>query len=241
MSSSIFIVDDEYHAVEQLKAYVMDTPGLILAGTSGDPLEALERIPSIRPTVTFLDIGMPVMNGLALAKLIRNVTRIVFTTSYREYGPESYDLKANDYLLKPITFDRFLECIHRIRTDAISESKSTNDSFSFFVKTEAKGKLQRIIAQNILFIEGDGNYIKINLSGQVISAYLTLREVMEKLPRDMFLRIHRSFVINPARIRSIESGNVVLEQDHIVPIGRDYKKAFLQNLRDPVFSSYREQ
>lgn len=241
MNISIFIVDDEYHAVEQLKGYVLNTPGLILAGTSGDPLEALERIPTLKPAVTFLDIGMPVMNGLTMAKLVRNITRIVFTTSYREYGPESYELKADDYLLKPITFERFLECIQSIRTNAISETMSTNDSFSFFVKTEAKGKLQRIIAQNILFIEGDGNYIKIHLSGQVISAYLTLREVMEKLPGNRFLRIHRSFVINPASIRSIESGHVCLEQDHIVPIGRDYKKAFLQNLRDPVFSSYREQ
>ncbi|MFB0497296.1 DNA-binding LytR/AlgR family response regulator [Mucilaginibacter sp. OAE612] len=241
MNISIFIVDDEYHAVEQLKGYVLNTPGLILAGTSGDPLEALERITAIKPEVTFLDIGMPVMNGLTLAKLIRNVTRIVFTTSYREYGPESYDLKADDYLLKPITFERFLECIHSIRTDAISETMSTNNSFSFFVKTEAKGKLQRIIAQDILFIEADGNYVKIYLSGQVISAYLTLREIMEKLPHNMFLRIHRSFIINPARIKSIEAGQVFLEQDHIVPIGRDYKKAFLQNISDPVFSSYREQ
>jgi len=227
MNLTCYIVDDESHAIGVLKAFIAKTPGLELAGSASDPLAALEVIAANPPALTFLDIDMPGINGLQFAGLVNTQTTVIFTTAYREYGPEAFEKEAADYLLKPISYERFLSCIQKIRRNLAGKiTPSKHLPPSFFVKSGIKEKLLQVNIADILYISGFDHYIEIHLKDQKIVTYLKLGDVLEKLPEEHFSRIHKSHIISHAAILSLEPGQVKLRGQVTLPIGRTFKAAF---------------
>lgn len=233
MITSVYIVDDEPHAVELLTGYVARTPGLRLLGSSTHPVEALDRILNADPpALTFLDVDMPALSGIELARRVAFHTRVVFTTSFREYGAEAYEYDVLDYLLKPFSYERFLAAIRKYNASPDAEAGKASEGLeAVFVKTDTKGKLLRVRLDTLLYVEGAQNYIKIHLvNGETILTNLSIRELMHRLPAGRFLRIHKSYVVNLRAICSIEAGQLRLDNEAMIPIGRAYQELLLTQL-----------
>lgn len=242
MKLDCYIIDDEFHAVEVLTDYIQRTPGLELSGSATDPMIGLDAITRQPPAITFLDLDMPGLTGLELARIAGNRTAIVLTTFHRHAGPEAFDIGVTDYLLKPIPYERFLKCIQKIKLAAISPPATTpTGNFSFFVKTDSKGKLFRIIADDIIYISSEKNYLHIHLQLETIKAYLTLTELLEQLPERQFCRVHRAYIVNLNYVRIVESGFVRLSNHSTVDIGPNYREAFYEVLDSKLIVSHRER
>jgi two-component system LytT family response regulator len=233
MSLSCYILDDELHAVELLADYVEKTPGLELTGRSTRPLEALGEIRAMSPKIVFLDVDMPDLSGLDLAGLIGSETRIVFTTSYREFGPEAFERNAADYLLKPFGYARFLTAVEKLRA-AIPVKPAY-----FLVKTGTKGSLTRVDTADLVYVSGLEAYIELHLQNRKLVTYMGLAELLEQLPAH-FSRIHKSFVINDNFLTGIENGQVLLPGSVRLTIGRAYREAFLDKLAPALLLSKRD-
>ncbi|WP_184549774.1 LytR/AlgR family response regulator transcription factor [Mucilaginibacter sp. FT3.2] len=241
MTLSCYIIDDEFHAVEVLTDYVEKTPGLQLAGSATDPLLGLDAITNSFPDITFLDLDMPGITGLELARIAGNSTAIVLTTFHRGSGPEAFEIGVADYLLKPISYERFLKCIQKIKQEKqLAASLVASGPFSFLVKTDTKGKLFRIFAPEIIYISSEKNYLHIHLEKETIKAYLTLTELLEKLPAEQFCRVHRAFIVNLRCVRTIEPGFARLTNHTTVDIGPTYREDFLQKLDAELIVSHRQ-
>jgi DNA-binding LytR/AlgR family response regulator len=242
MNISTYIIDDEEHAIAVLADYISRTPGLVLRGSSTDPMLALAEISAEAPELTFMDLDMPVMTGLEMAKLLGHSTKVVFTTSYREFGPEAFELGATYYLLKPISYERFLQCIQKIRDEArVKLKKQTTTPFSFFVKTDIKGKLVRILADEIIYVSADANYLQIHLENEKIRAYLTISELIEQLPKEAFCRPHRSYIVNLKHVRTVEAGQLRLSNQAVVDVGQTYREEFMHRLNATLIVSHRDR
>jgi two-component system LytT family response regulator len=240
MHLSCYIIDDEYHSIEVIARYIEQTPGLELAGSSVNPLEALEYFAGSRtPAITFLDVDMPQLNGLDMADLIGPATSIIFTTSFREYAPDAFERNAIDYLLKPISYPRFLKALTKLSKAAPLQS-GDDQRYYFFVKSNIKGKFYRVSIPEIIYIENVGNYITIHTGKDKITTYLTLAEVLTRLPENSFSRIHQSFVVNHASIRSLEYGQVRLGDELTLPIGGTFRAAFRDKIQKDFLISKRE-
>lgn len=243
MSLSCYIIDDEFHAVEVLVRYVEQTPGIELLGQATNPLEALEAFASgLTPDVIFLDVDMPQINGLELAGLLAPSATVIFTTSFREYAPEAFEKDAADYLLKPVLYPRFLKALTRVRRPALSVAEE-KPAAHFFVKSNIKGKFHRISIPEISYIENTGNYITFHFHTrqEPVTTYLTLAEVLTRLPEKDFSRIHQSFVVHHACIVSLEYGQVRLPGPVSLPVGATFRAAFRQKLQGDILISKREQ
>ncbi len=226
MSLRCYIVDDESHAIRILADYVQRTPGLVLAGTATEPLRALAEISGADPPdVVFLDVDMPELNGLDFAALAGDSVTVVFTTAFREYAVEAFERHAADYLLKPVFYERFLACVQRLRN---RERPAAGEAF--FVKTGTRGKLQRIGIDGIRYIEGADTYIDILSKNGKVTTYMTLSEVLQRLPPDLFSRVHKSFIVRDALVAVIEPGQLKLEDGTVLPLGPSYREAFHRKL-----------
>ena len=238
MMITCYVIDDEPHAVALLSDYIRKTPGLELAGFALNPLEALQVFNTNNPpALTFLDVDMPELNGLEFAALTGKMTRIVFTTSYREYAPEAFDKDAEDYLLKPIGYGRFLKCIQKIQRTVSVAGETARDFF--FVKTGIKGQFTRVKIPEIRFIENCGNYIDIHTEKEKILCYLTLAEVFACLPPDYFSRVHQSFIVNHRFIETLEHSQLKLENQYTIPVGRAFREEFRRKIDLSVLISKR--
>ncbi|RFZ85111.1 DNA-binding response regulator [Mucilaginibacter terrenus] len=235
MEYTCLILDDEPHALELLAGYVNKTPQLKLTATCMNPLAALEIIRQKQTDLCFADIDMPDLNGLDLADLAAGYTTMIFTTSFREYAVEAFEKRAADYLLKPITYPRFLACIEKVK----NSSERVGPEDHFFIKTELKGKLLRLPVNGIRYIESAGNYVVINLKTEQVTAYLTLSELLEKLPAGRFSRIHKSFAVAHEAIRSMEHLQLRLDDGTVLPIGKAYTAAFMEHIAPFTFISKR--
>ncbi|MCR8560430.1 LytTR family DNA-binding domain-containing protein [Mucilaginibacter sp. BJC16-A38] len=235
MNLTTYIVDDESHAIDIIADYINRTPGLSFSGSSTDPVAALDILTSDHPPgLTFLDIDMPGVSGLELANMVAGKTAVVFITSYREFGPEAFQVNAIDYLLKPISYAAFLKCIHKVQERLSTAAPSGKETGFIFVKGDLKGKYIRIIVSDILYIQSSLHYVDIFLPGEKITTYLTLSELEEKLSVTDFCRVHRSFIVNLKRIKAIEQSQIRLENKELIPIGRGYREEFFRRI-NPTF------
>lgn len=236
MNLTCYIVDDEPHAIAILKDFIEKTPGLQISGYAENPLIALDKINREQPALTFLDVDMPELNGLQFASIVKSQTAVIFTTAYREYAVEAFETEAADYLLKPISYERFLGCIQKIRKSMAAFQKPPEiHPTSFFVKSGTKDKLLRVEIEDIIFISGFDHYVEIHFKEQKLVTYLKLSEIWERLPEDKFSRIHRSYIVNHHAILSIEPGQVKVASDVCIPIGNTYKDAFRKKLSGSSF------
>jgi two-component system LytT family response regulator len=224
----IYLLDDEVHALDTLQFYTEQTPGLELSGMQTDPLKALDEIRNLSPDAVITDIHMPQLNGLDIAKLLPDSCRLVYSTSYREFAPEAFELAAVDYLLKPVGYARFLQCINRLRDQIPTNSEPEPDRW--FVKAGPRGYWQSIALSEIRYIQGAENYVIIHHSGGQLMTYLTMAEVQHQLPLGSFCRIHKSYLVNWNHIRCVEPGRLSLGQEQWLTIGRTYREQFVKEL-----------
>jgi DNA-binding LytR/AlgR family response regulator len=240
MNLSCYVVDDEYHSIEILRAYIEKTPGLELKGSSTDPLLALNQVASSGPPdITFLDVDMPELSGMAFAGMVSAYTRVIFTTSYPEYAIEAFEKDAVDYLLKPISYERFLKGVNKVKKLFLAQRGKVPEREYFYIKSDLKGKLVKINFQDILYVEASQNYIFIHVFKTKHAAYLTMEEIEQYLPRERFLRVHRSFIVNLEKIRTMENGQVTLEEGSVIPLGRAYKEPLVISMKEALLQSRR--
>ncbi|MEO7215555.1 LytTR family DNA-binding domain-containing protein [Mucilaginibacter sp.] len=229
MNYTCYVVDDEPHATAVLVDYINRTPGLSLAGSHANPLAALAEMTQAPPALAFLDIDMAELSGIALAGMINQHSAVIFTTSFREYGAEAFEKNAAGYLLKPISYERFLACVQKIREPGSHRAEA--EKTFFFIKTEAKGKMVRVPIPDITYIRSLGNYVEIYLGKEKLIAYLTLSELYEQLPPGKFSRIEKSFIVSHDHIQSIENFRAKLADGTALPIGRTYSAAFMEKMK----------
>jgi two-component system LytT family response regulator len=229
---SCYIIDDEEHPVELLRSYVERTPELMLLGWSNDPLKGMQKVGELRPDILFLDVDMPGISGIDVYRILGDSCRVVFTTAHMQYAVDAYDLAAADFLLKPIRFERFLKSVHRIRNAGYIKDGARNEKeeAAIFLQTGQKGKLVRVLINEIVYVETMGNYVKIHLPKETLTVYISLRELSSQLPEWSFERIHKSYLVNFARITGIEGNRVWLEGGHEVPLGIQFREPFIEKV-----------
>ncbi|WP_281232736.1 LytR/AlgR family response regulator transcription factor [Flavobacterium gelatinilyticum] len=225
MKIKCVLIDDEPLAIKVLQNYFTNFTDFEVTGTFNNSLEALDFINSTPVDAVFLDINMPMMTGFELISLIENKTKVIITTAFREFAAESYDLDVLDYLVKPIPLPRFIKCINKITTEYnlknnIKIDTSKGDSH-IFIKVDKK--MMKINIEEILFVEGMKEYIKVVTADKTYITHKSLTSLSEELPADRFLRIHKSYVIALNKVKSIE-GNRIQIQSYTIPIGRNYSK-----------------
>lgn len=237
-------VDDEAYASRLLAAYIQKIPGLELAGTTTNPIEALQWVQEGRADLVFLDIQMPELTGLQFLRLCGNRCKVILTTAYPEYALEGYEHDVIDYLLKPIAFDRFLRAVQKAQAllapqlpavaapplpVAAAPTAPANDYL--FVKGESKNKFLRVSHADILYAEALGNYVTLFVAGQRLTTYQTLKELAAQLPQPPFLRVHKSFLVSVDKISMID-GNTVYIGEQAIPVGETYREALYRLVRE---------
>jgi DNA-binding LytR/AlgR family response regulator len=219
------LIDDEPLAIKVLQNYFTNFTDFEVIGTFNNSLEALDFINSTAVDAVFLDINMPMMTGFELISLIENKTKVIITTAFREFAAESYDLDVLDYLVKPIPLPRFIKCINKITTEYNLKNnikvETTKGDSHIFIKVDKK--MMKINIEEILFVEGMKEYIKVVTPDKTYITHKSLTSLSEELPADRFLRIHKSYVIALNKVKSIE-GNRIQIQSYTIPIGRNYSK-----------------
>jgi DNA-binding LytR/AlgR family response regulator len=214
-------IDDEPLALQVIEHFCSDLEGIKLERIFTKPTEAIKYIHKFPIDLIFLDIKMPAISGINLAKEVTSQTMVIFTTAYSDYAVESYDLNALDYLLKPIKKERFMQAIEKAKDQyRFLHQQETKEESSIFVRSEYK--LVKILLEEILYIEGVADYIKFYVKERKpIMSRMTMKEIVELLPDKDFKRIHRSFIIPIKRILSISNRKVKLPEREI-PIGNTY-------------------
>lgn len=230
---SCVVVDDEFPAVKLLADYVQKTAGLELALKTTSAMEALAYTIANKVDLLFLDIQMPELSGLELMNIIKKTsTKVILTTAYTEYAVAGFEQDAADYLLKPITLERFLVSVGkvaaRINTEKALENKGQLQSAPYiFVKTEYR--IQKIVLNSIMYIEGLGDYIALHTTGGKILSLERMKNIEEALPSANFIRAHKSYIINTDHIDFIEKGRIIINKEYL-PIGESYKEKIWQQL-----------
>ncbi|MFD2570674.1 LytR/AlgR family response regulator transcription factor [Spirosoma soli] len=241
-----YILDDERAAVEVLKRYVSDTPELILGGFSTHVLEAAQSLKERPVDLLFLDIEMPKLSGPQFMELYAQQTGVIFTTAYSDYALEGYERGVIDYLMKPITYSRFLKAVEKaqkqlsvIQVEPIPVSTPSNDDF-IFVKTEHKGKFRKINLNDIVYVEGLKNYVSINTKQrEQIVIYIGITELEAKLPSNRFVRVHRSYIIALDAVLSIDGNEIYLKDAPRIPTAGSYKDDLFRRLEHHFVQSKR--
>ncbi|MCC8199157.1 MAG: LytTR family DNA-binding domain-containing protein [Tannerellaceae bacterium] len=233
MLLTCMIIDDEPLAISLLENYVAKTPFLKLEGSYDSPILALGEINSRPVDLIFLDIQMPELNGLELAKCIPANTRIIFTTAFKQYAYESYQINALEYLLKPVDYQQFLratnkalqwfEAQHRLKGNTAQMKPG-----SIFVKCDYK--IVRIELDKIAYVSGLKDYVKIYLEGESrsIISLMTMKTAEELLPSNRFIRVHRSYIVAIDKIKAIERGNRIVIGKEYIPVSEIYKDRFME-------------
>lgn len=224
------IVDDEPLAVKMLEAYVARTPQLQLVASFNDPVEALSAIRSQAPELVFLDIQMPDLDGMELSRMLPADTRVIFTTAFKQYAFESYEVSALDFLLKPIRYQKFLEAVQKAQEwfalkDAAA-AQAPSEKTALFLKVE--GVLRKVDLADILYVEGMKDYVMFHLasSREPLVTHMTMKAVEDLLPARDFMRIHRSYIVALGRISSVSAGGDVKVGSALLHVSDAYREAF---------------
>lgn len=230
MTLNCAIIDDEPLAAQLLESYVKDVPFLTLTGTYNSALTAMADLRNKPADLLFLDIQMPELSGLELAKLINSRTRIVFTTAFKQYAIEGYKVSAFDYLLKPISFNDFLETANKALRwfETNQQLRGILEDRFIFIKSEYR--LIRVKLDDILYIEGLKDYVRIKLvNGERIMSLINMKRLEELLPHPEFMRTHRSYIAHMTNVTAVDRQRLVYGKD-FVPISDNNKDEVMQYL-----------
>lgn len=230
------ILEDEKPAQGILEKYIDELPNLELAGTFTNPLSAMETLQSETIDLIFLDINLPKISGINFLKSLKDPPEVIITTAYPEYALEGYELNVVDYLLKPISFERFLKAISKLepnlevpspRKDRTGHSAYQN-GYTF---EKADNTIYKIEYRKIHFIESDRDYVKVHTEEKDHLFRQSLKYWVTVLPEAEFSRVHKSYIVNVSKIDRI-SGNRIIIGEEVIPIGRNYKEKFLDKINN---------
>ena len=227
---SCIIVDDEPLAVRLLESYVEKTPDLELMASFTDSITAINAIKAQKPDLLFLDIQMPNIDGMELAHSLPEETRVVFTTAFKEYAFESYEVNALDFLLKPIRYNKFLSAVEKARKvyqQPVAPSQQLN---TVFIRVD--GEWRNVPIDQITYVNGMKDYVMFYLDNEpkALITHLTMKAVEEMLPKDRFLRIHRSYIIAVDKIQKVDRNDCVYIGREIIHVPDGYLQTFRQFL-----------
>lgn len=222
------IVDDEPLAQQVIETYIAKLPSLLLVQKCGNAMEAFEALQKHAVDLLFLDVHMPVISGIEFLRSLQHPPRIILTTAYPNFAIEGFDLNVTDYLLKPISFERFLQAIHKLhgRMPAQETPQATEVQPSYFFVRE-DSKLVRIDFSQIDHIECMKDYAKIFTTERMIVTHQTMKRFTEMLPPAQFIRVHRSYIVAIAAIKSIY-GNMIETPKARIPIGANYRDSVMR-------------
>lgn len=230
MKINCIIIDDEPLARKGLKEYIADVDFLNFTGEFDNPLKAAEIISRGEIQLLFLDIQMPKITGLDFFKTLQNAPPVIFTTAYPQYALEGFEVNALDYLVKPISFDRFFKAVQKAKEYyevRDSNKREAGAAEYFFIK--ADNKLVKIFFDELLYAEALQNYVIIHTMAKKYMTYLTFKSVEEYLPADKFIKVHKSYIVAASKIDSIEGNDIRIGQQHI-PISRNQKEEVMEKL-----------
>lgn len=238
MKLKCIVVDDEPLAVEKLSGYIARVPFLELQASFTSGMDALQYLKDNSTDLLFLDIQMDDLTGIQLLEVLKNKPQVVFTTAYSDYALKGYELEVSDYLLKPISFERFLQSANRaydklsdktkkeIKTEATPANAAPAADF-MFVKTEYR--MEKVKFNDIHYVEGMKDYLRIVCPDKRIMTLTNFKNMLDMLPEEAFCRIHKSYIINLSKIQSIEKSHVVVLNERL-PIGDSFRKSFFELL-----------
>lgn len=224
------LLDDEPPALRLLSNFVERVSFLKVAAELHDPLEALEVIEKGEIDVVFLDIQMPNLTGIQIAKIVKQKVRIIFTTAYPQFALESYEVNALDYLLKPFQFERFYEAALKLKASHDHISSNSNEAQDhIFVKTDGKNNFDRISLKEIRYVEASRNYIIIYLKDRRVITHNTLKYMENFLPNDQFTKVHKSYIVALVHVERTESQWIFINGKEL-PIGGTYRELFFERI-----------
>jgi DNA-binding LytR/AlgR family response regulator len=229
MKLKCIIIDDEPIARRLLQEFVEEIDYLELAGQAENPLKAMTLLNENDIDIIFLDINMPKINGIDFIKSSKTTASFIMTTAYAEYAAEAFGLDVLDYLVKPIAFDRFLKACNKAKEireyKKTKQDKTIRTNDHFFIK--CNNQIEKVLYEDLIYAEAMLNYVMLYTKSKKMMVYVTIKSLEEQLPADMFMKVHKSFIVNLSKIRSIE-GN-------ILDIGNE-KITISQNLREKVIN-----
>ena len=239
---SCIIVDDEPLAVKLLESFVAKTPQLRLEASFTDSVEALSWLKEHPINLAFMDIQMPDMNGMELSHMLPEGTKVIFTTAFKEYAFESYEVSAIDFLLKPIRYNKFIAAVEKAeqwfgRANERNERNEGNERNEKFVPTAGSretlfirvdGELRQISFEHILYVEGMKDYVRFHIEGErlPLTTHMTMKAVEDALPQDAFMRINRSYIVRLDKIRTVDRNLCVYIGEEIIRVTDAYREAF---------------
>ncbi|MDP4261813.1 MAG: LytTR family DNA-binding domain-containing protein [Bacteroidota bacterium] len=236
MKLNCIIIDDEPVARKVLEEYIEDIDFMELAGKAEDPVKASTILNNTTIDLMFLDINMPRLSGIEFLRTSRSLPMTIMTTAYAEYAIEGFELDVLDYLVKPISFERFLKACHKAK-DYYELQKNSRENQPggqyndyFFVKCD--GKIEKVLYEELIYIEAMLNYIVLHTTTRKMMVYLTIKGITEKLPPTIFLKIHKSYIININKIKSINGNEIDLGHAKVVISQNLYEETMRGILKD---------
>jgi len=230
MTLKCIIVDDEPVARKLLQEFIADIDFLQLVGQAENPLKAMSLLKENEIDVIFLDVNMPRINGIEFLKSAKINASVIMTTAYADYAVDAYGLDVLDYLLKPIAFERFLRACNKALDAAVSKStplsKSAVVNDHFFIKCD--NQIEKVFYNELLYAEAMMNYVMLHTTAKKMMVYITIKSLEEQLPADVFIKVHKSFIVNRSRINSIEGNTLNIGSTKIT---------ISQNLRETVLNA----
>lgn len=226
MRLNVIIIEDEPLALKKVVGFVEKVDYLSLSKTFDNAIEAISYLKSNAIDLIFLDIQMEEFTGIQFLEAVKVRPKVIITTAYDKYAIKGYELDVADYLLKPFTFDRFLQAVERV-SNSIKESQTPSNNEFIFVKSEYR--LEKIELSDILYIEGMSEYLRVVTKTKKVMTLLNFKSIEELLPKNNFLRVHKSYVIALDKIESIERNRIKIG-DAIIPISESYKEIFYNKI-----------
>ena len=228
MNLNCIIVDDEPMARKVLEEYIEDVAFLKLVGKAENPVKAITLLAADKVDVMFLDINMPRMSGIDFLKSTSKLPLTIMTTAYSEYAVEGFELDVLDYLVKPFSFERFLKAVTKAKEYVELQNKpaaNLNDQTSNYFFVKCNGKIEKVFYDDLFYVEAMLNYIVLHTTDKKMIVYLTIKSIAEQLPEALFLKIHKSTIINTSKIKSIEGNEIDMGKAKVI---------ISQNLHDTV-------
>lgn len=231
MILNCLIVDDEPIAIQIVEKYCSFLPELNVVETCENALQAKTAVQNNNIEIIFLDIDMPILDGISFIKTLRNPPQVIFTTAYKEYAHEAFDITACDYLLKPFSLERFIIAVDKAK-EKLEFNKASDGgirSYESFTYIKFDNKIYKIVFDELLYAEAKGNNVRIVSDSGEILPTMTFSNMEELLPASEFIRVHRSFIVNKNKIDQIEGNQVIIGANKI-PIGQKYRDTFFREI-----------
>lgn len=226
------ICDDELIAHQILEAYILQTPGLVLVAKCRNALEAFAKMEQQSVDLIFLDIEMPLLNGINFLKTLSNPPKVIFTTAYAEHALESYELNAVDYLLKPFSPERFAKAVEKVKAligTGGNDAEKMEEAGALVIKE--KDGMIRVQHSEIIYIEASKDYMKIVTAGKTYLVHITMKKLEESLPPELFVRTHKSYMVALKAIRLLKPDELVLTNNAVVPVSINYRDMVTEKFR----------